>query len=216
MLQFSIGAVIKQKKLWFIVLTIASCHAFAKDYDSNQVIQKDTTNIEPIVSTDKYPDNFIIGGIGVASYFGGSGKIFNTGPVINLGIEFPFTTSHIFSFEILSFLFVAKSTNEFTEWDKEYYNKISENIYLYFGFSALIKYYFCEITERFRISLHLGFSLSSNERTTGLELGIAINYKLNEFSFLNLSYTTHGTKFNNFAIENYLPDLLIINYCHSF
>jgi len=113
---------------------------------------------------------------------------FNLGPTIALGLEIPFTKSHIFSAQVYGNYWIGKyaETDNPNEYIKNFYD-LSNGFYSQFEMSAIIKWYIVNKNKKVRFAFHLGgLFYSMNENRTALETGYSIYYKVNPNLNLNL------------------------------
>jgi len=184
-------------------------------YDANA----DSTETTAEDSSSKELDLILVGGGGIA-YFGEYIKdYFNISPAVNLGLEIPFTDSHIFSFELSSHSWIARSKKDIKENDfiDENYIRLEQNLYTQIGVSGVIKYYMARPKNSI-VRFYMQFGGCTGSKGYGsLVIGTGINWKLNEylrlqidykflFDFPNLAETTTTTA----------PSLLMLNICYNF
>lgn len=173
----------------FILLNVNSSFLFADDWKSDSITIH--TEVKPSDSISRGISVFLIGGIGMATggNFGWIDNVFNIGPAIAVGLEIPFTKSHIFAFELYNHFWMCS-----TKMDSEYYNdylKISDKFYSQGGLSTVIKVYLWGSNYDFRISLHLGAVLSStvklNSDYRAIDVGFGLYYRISDKFQMNLN-----------------------------
>ena len=195
----------------FIIFIFNSLISFADE----SAVLADTKKKE-----DKGIDLIVVGGLGGAYTtfldFSGWDNYFSFAPVLGLGLEIPFTKSHVFSFELYSHSWLAKPLKKDAFIDRRYV-KINDNLYTQVGLSGVIKVYTSAAPSRFRMCFHLGFmGLSPKEEYNALDTGIGLNFELSKE--LNLQFQNRilfcmpsidGTDFH-------VPNLLMLNICYKF
>jgi hypothetical protein len=142
-------------------------------------------------TSSKYAGLILIGGVGMATggNFGWIEDVFNIGPALAVGLEIPFTKSHIFAFELYNHFWICS-----TKMDDDYYNdylKISDNFYAQGGLSAVIKVYLWGSNYNFRVSLHMGAILLSTVKIRSdyraLDVGFSLYYRISDKFQINLN-----------------------------
>lgn len=201
--------------LTFILLIfLFQCEtAFADDWEA------DSITIYPKVKskTPKVKKKIVvilIGGVGMAN----SGTYFRDfigiAPAYNIGIEIPFTKSHIFSFETTFHSWIGKSKTSSPVVD-EFYTKVKDGIYTQSGLSFVIKYYLGSVDSRFRFSLHLGV-VASDDPETGLDLGLGIYFKVNQNISIQLLRRILSSGISINYKRNSTPSYYFLNFCYKF
>lgn len=205
--------------IMFVLLIIARNIAFADDTDSTTYLSDSTSIILDNDITDKEIGFYLIGGLGLSGGPSISSIMypFDSSPAINLGIELP-TSNHLFSLELKGFYWVAKSKYELNKRDHSYFIKLSKDIYSLYWFSADVKYFFSDKTNKFRIAIHLGYLfLCSNRGISGLDIGLGANYILDELNYMNLTYSGCLDRLPGSPMTfGYLPTVFMLNFCHNF
>lgn len=144
---------------------------------------------------EKGIDIIVVGGLGMTTSFPffnsntwGWNYKFNLGPAIALGLEIPFSKSHIFSAQVYGNYWIGKyaEADNPNEYIKNFYD-ISDRFYSQFEISAILKWYMVNKNKKVRFAFHLGgLFYSMNEERTALETGYSIYYKVNKNLNLNL------------------------------
>jgi len=173
---------------------------------------------------EKGIDIIVVGGLGIAygSNFNiliktkGWNDYFNIATTLGLGLEIPFTKSHIFSFELYSHSWLAKPSKKDNIIDKHFV-KINDNLYAQVGLSGVVKVYTSAAPSKFRMCFHFGFmGISPKEEYYALDAGIGLNLILSKALNLQLQ---NRTLFALPTIEYkdlYVPNLLMLNICYKF
>ena len=156
---------------------------------------------------EKGIDIIVVGGLGlttsgpfqVSSTWGWSDE-YKIGPSALLGIEVPFTKSHIFALQVYANGWYAKSAKDNTT------NGDASG----FSVSAILKYYLGKKNKKIRGSLHLGIG-------RGVEVGYAIYYSIDNqlrLSFNRRFIIPHLDPGGNSSLP--APCLLIFNLDYKF
>ena len=167
----------------FICLIYSSAFSIKSDIDSNNVSVDD-------IPSKKF-DWIVFGGSGMTTggNFGFIDSDLNLGPAMAIGLEIPFTKSHVVAFELYNHFWMCSVKYEGFRNDD--YLKISDKVYSQGGLSSSIKVYMLPKSSDFRLSLHLGVVLFSTVKTTSdynaLDVGFGIYYRLSDKIQINLN-----------------------------
>ena len=157
---------------------------------SDEIIT-DSTEVNQEDSSDEGIDLIVFGGLGMTTggNFGFIDSDLNLGPAMAIGLEIPFTKSHVVAFELYNHFWMCSVKNEGFQNDD--YLKISDKVYSQGGLSSSIKVYMLPKSSDFRLSLHLGVVLFSTVKTTSdynaLDVGFGIYYRLSDKIQINLN-----------------------------
>ncbi|MDT3738678.1 MAG: hypothetical protein RO257_04170 [Candidatus Kapabacteria bacterium] len=192
----------------FICLIYSSVFSINSDIDSN------TVSVDDIPS--KKFDLILIGGAGITTGFHSYDDFFKSGPILNFGLEIPFSKSHIFAVEFMAHSWIARQTEESKKNDfiiiKDYYYQVNNDYWSQSGLSVALKCYFLTIIERLRLSIELGvLLLSPNDNYFSHNSGFGIYYLLNEKYSISLNrkfYFKLGGEFKN---QSHVPNSIMFN-----
>ena len=127
-------------------------------------------------------DLYAIGGVGMTTGSSGYGweNYFYNGPAFALGLELPFTSSHIFALQLYGHTWFSKSNFKYPiNSDEEEHINMSEDYYNAMYLSTYIKYYLYSPSKKISFSLFLGVTiLAKTDRAALWQYGIGLNYKL--------------------------------------
>jgi hypothetical protein len=176
-----------------IFITITSINCWAESADSlkskpKRIIKKYVDEKEYWLYADTSHfgmDVFLTGGLGMTygNSFGTWASTFKNGPAVSLGFEIPFTHSRVFAIEVYGYIWFCQATKIDEHKDLlGIYNKVSKNLYTQGGLSPSLKWYFINILDKVRCSVHLGMSTDS-----WLDTGFELYYSLNKNLDFNLS-----------------------------
>jgi hypothetical protein len=186
--------------------------------------EADSITIHPIDksadTTSKWPDIILIGGGGIAYFSETISYYFDKSPVVNLGIEIPFTKSHIYALEIMTHSWLARVKD--TAYKGDYLNRnyvqYNQNHYTQFGISAVLRgYIVASKVSKFRVFWHFGWLFYGLKNDYySFDLGIGLNYKITDALRLQFNYRilsgipniADGTTFTT-------PNLLLLNICYK-
>lgn len=180
-----------------------------------------STKTEKLTQTPKiegYPI-YVIGGLGMTlgSNAGLWERQFNVGPAFALGIELPFTKSHVFAFQLYTYAWIGKpkGNNNPNEWGRDFI-KLSENYYSQTALFGEIKYYLGDIDSKLRVSFNLGLLFtSSNTSDYGLDFGLGLYYKFNKSISLELASRLNTGRFNIGGGSSDVPNLLMLHFYYN-
>lgn len=173
---------------YFVTIIVLLNVSFAYASNNNDKID-DSTFVNDSAKTDGIR-MIVFGGIGMATggNWGWIDDNFNIGTSIDVGLEIPFTKSHIFAFELYNHLWMCSKKMDGYFDD---YLKISDKFYSQGGLSTVIKVYLWSSRYDFRISLHLGavlFSIVKNGSDYhAIDTGLGLYYRLSDEIILSLN-----------------------------
>jgi hypothetical protein len=179
--------------------------------------------INNLDSTKKVLDLIAIVGLGMTtgSTYGTWENDFSNGPALALGLEVPFSKSHYFAFQLYGHTWVAKSRRghspNLSHVNYRRYIELSSNYYSQIGLSAALKFYLVNESEKFRVSILLGYMfLCSYDEDTGLDIGLDLYYRINKNLTLNLSRRINLGHIDFGGNSHSDPNILMLNICCNF
>ena len=150
------------------------------------------------------------------SYFSGFS------PAVSLGLEVPFTKSHMWSLELYEHFWTSNLRPELKSNNYNYLSKIymkgSNDQYSQIGLSGVIKAYIFRKTSPIRVSFHFGFmGLSQSKEYGAIDIGCALYFNLTDY------YSVSGSTRILFGIPSVdghggsrAPYLLMLNLSYKF
>ncbi|MBE2188674.1 MAG: hypothetical protein KGZ71_08480 [Desulfobulbaceae bacterium] len=213
---------LNREVLKFILLAIifamlGSSIAYTDDW------RADSIRIQPVDkvadTTSKWPGIILIGGGGIAYFSEYISYYFHKAPVVNLGIEIPFTKSHIYALEIMTHSWLARVKDSAYKGDylNRNYFQYNQNHYTQIGISAVLRgYIVASKVSKFRVFWHFGWLFWGKKDYNSLDLGLGLNYKFTDVLRLQFSYRilsgipniADGSTFTT-------PNLLLLNVCYK-
>ncbi len=203
-------------------LSLQCCVVKAGEIDSTSYLSDSTSISLEIDTSDKEIGFYLFGGLGVVAD-GAVGSRwfdeFNIGIAQNFGIELPFSRLHIFSAEASFNSWISQLKNCSPDCCNESYLYFGNGICSQVSFSCRFRTYLFSNKAKIRASVHLGLMMfNSSCEAKGIEFGFAFHYKINQQSFISMSYNSNiaGISVSGYTCRGTVPSVLMINYSRKF